>query len=120
MAEGDLRLSDEERKSLNATVDGMLESDDRGHIIADRFGGSNKNDNLAGQASSVNRPGGEYFELEEKFAKTLENQGSVHSRYVLNYTGSSVRPNGTRIEYEIHSSDGSGLGASKYVWNPKE
>ena len=120
MAEGDLRLSDAERKSLNATVDGMLEGDDRGHIIADRFAGSNKNDNLAGQASSVNRSGGEYFEMEEMFAETLQNKGSVHSRYVLNYTGSSVRPNGTRVEYEIHSSDGSGLGASKYIWNPKE
>ena len=120
MAEGDLRLSDAERKSLNASVDGMLEGDDRGHIIADRFAGSNKNDNLAGQTSSVNRSGGEYFEMEKMFAETLENKGSVHSRYVLNYTGSSVRPNGTRIEYEIYSSDGSGLGASKYIWNPKE
>ena len=120
MAEGDLRLSDADRKSLNAKVDGKLEGDDRGHIIGDRFAGSNKNDNLTGQASSVNRAGGEYFEMEEMFAETLENKGSVHSRYVLNYTGSSTRPNGTRIEYEIHTSDGSGLGASKYIWNPKE
>ncbi len=77
MAEGDLRLSDAERKSLNAKVDGMLEGDDRGHIIADRFGASNKNDNLVGQASSVNRSGGEYFELEDMFAETLENKGML-------------------------------------------
>ena len=97
--EGDLRLKDEGRDSLNAKIEDKWEGDDRGHIVGDRFYGSNQIDNIVAQWSSLNR--GEYKSMEDMFAKALADKKSVKVDYYLTYGDDTKRPDGFMVEYEI-------------------
>ena len=69
-AEGFLRLkSHEGRKAINDDVANMKEGDDKGHLIADMFDGSNHMDNLVPMDMHLNRS--EYKKMEERLAKAL-------------------------------------------------
>lgn len=98
-AEGDLRLKDGDRSPLNAKVEDMQPGDDRGHIIGDRFDGSNKIDNLLPQLSNVNR--GEFKAHEGQLSKALDEGKPVHVSYDLSYGDDSKRPNGLIADYTI-------------------
>lgn len=98
--EGNLVVKDGERASLNAKVADMGDNDQRGHIIADIFGGSNQNDNLVAQLKSVNQ--GSYKILENCFAELLRTQNQVHGNYSIEYGDSSSRPSAITVNYSIN------------------
>lgn len=99
--EGNLYMKDGDRASLNADVEDMEEGDDRGHIVADRFNGSNKIDNLVAQSSEVNR--GEYKALENELAKAVDEGHDVHVEYEIYYDeeSESKRPEEITVKYTI-------------------
>ena len=97
-AEGKIRVSGGTRKSLNTTVPDMGKFDQRGHIIADLFGGSNMNDNLVAQLSSVND--GAYKALEKKLAD-LTADHAVYAQYEILYADDTKRPACITVTYTV-------------------
>lgn len=92
-AEGDLMLRDGERNlyaQKNAGGDYRHDSDDGGHLIATRFGGSGNQDNLIAQDRYINR--GAYKSLENEWAKSLEKGNDVFVEIEPIYHGDSLRP----------------------------
>lgn len=98
--EGNLVVKDGERSSLNAKVVDMGDNDQRGHIIADIFGGSNQNDNLVAQLQPVNQ--GSYKILENCLADLSRSQNQVHGNYTIEYSDSSSRPSAITVNYSIN------------------
>ena len=98
--EGNLVVKDGERASLNAKVADMGDNDQRGHIIADIFGGSNQNDNLVAQLQPVNQ--GSYKILENCLADLSRSQNQVHGNYTIEYGDSSSRPSAITVNYSIN------------------
>lgn len=103
-ATGDLRLNEGARASINASMDDIgkgyqLITDHRGHIIADRFGGSNDLDNLIAQNGKLNQ--GQYSSLENKWAKALKEGKNVNVDIKLHYKNNSFRPYQFTINYTI-------------------
>lgn len=101
-AEGQLHLSEGDRKPLNDKVEGITEDDDRGHIFADRFDGSNHRDNLFPQLSEENR--GEYKAMENELAKAVEDGKEVTMSVELIYPEngeSEHRPDEVNVVYTI-------------------
>lgn len=98
--EGNLVVKDGERASLNAKVADMGDNDQRGHIIADIFGGSNQNDNLVAQLQPVNQ--GSYKILENCLADLSHSQNQVHGNYTIEYGDSSSRPSAITVNYSIN------------------
>lgn len=87
--------------------------DDAGHILADRFGGSPDLDNLLSQWSKINRSGGEYYKLEETWAKALDEGKEVYVDFDIHYPDNSKRPDWYDITYYID-----GEYTSKRIFNP--
>ena len=98
--EGNLAVKDGERASLNAKVADMRDNDQRGHIIADIFGGSNQNDNLVAQLQSINQ--GSYKILETSLADLLVSQNRVQGKYTIEYQDGSSRPSAITVNYSIN------------------
>ncbi len=98
--EGNLVVKDGERASLNAKVADMGDNDQRGHIIADIFGGSNQNDNLVAQLQPVNQ--GSYKILENCLADLSRSQNQVHGNYTIEYGDRSSRPSAITVNYSIN------------------
>ena len=98
--EGNLVVKDGKRASLNTKVADMGDNDQRGHIIADIFGGSNQNDNLVAQLQSVNQ--GSYKILENCLADLSRSQNQVHGNYTIEYGDSSSRPSAITVNYSIN------------------
>lgn len=98
--EGNLAVKDGERASLNAKVADMGNNDQRGHIIADIFGGSNQNDNLVAQLQSINQ--GSYKILESSLADLVVSQNRVHGNYTIEYQDGSSRPSAITVNYSIN------------------
>lgn len=74
--------------------------DERGHLIADMFGGSNQLANLIAQNGQVNK--GEYKALELLLKKALESGKVVEKvKIVLPYTDDSFRPDAFRFTYQL-------------------
>ena len=97
--EGSLKVKDGSRASLNAKVSGMGKRDQRGHILADIFGGSNQNDNLVAQLQSINQ--GAYKTLELNLASMVSSGHAVYGDYTLDYPTSSKRPSAITVIYSI-------------------
>lgn len=99
-ASGTIKDTDEGRKSLNDKVEGMEKGDQRGHVIADRFGASNRIDNLVPMMSEVNQ--GKYKSLEDHLAKESENH-DVRAEYFITYPkeGNTARPESITVHYSI-------------------
>lgn len=66
------------------------------------FGGSGNLDNLVAQARSVNRSGGDWYELEQRWSKALDDGGSVSVRIHINYSGESMRPDSFDVTHIIN------------------
>lgn len=98
--EGNLSVKDGERAALNAKVSDMRETDQRGHIIADIFGGSNQNDNLVAQLQSMNQ--GSYKVLESSLSDLIRSQNQVHGNYTIEYADHSSRPSAVTVNYSIN------------------
>lgn len=101
--EASLELSSDERGAMNARVTDMRDGDDRGHIVAARYNGSNGIDNLAPQMSEVNR--GEYKALENMLARERSAGHEVYAEYDLLYEDASGRPNAFVVSYRIDNGE---------------
>ena len=73
--------------------------DDRGHLIADRFGGDNTMANIVPQSKSVNH--GVVLEIENDMAVALREGKHVSGSITLSYSGKSYRPTGFTYSYDI-------------------
>lgn len=83
------------RKPLNVRMDDIAwgdqkEDDDRGHLIADQFDGSNESGNLTAQNKDVNRK--EVKDFEQQLAKEVEAGKKVEVKITVVYEGDSNRP----------------------------
>lgn len=78
-----------------------MPNDDGGHLIGNQFNGSGQIDNLVPQNSGINRSGGEWYKMEQDWAKTLKDGSSVKVDISPNYSGSSVRPDNFKVNYWI-------------------
>ncbi len=76
-----------------------LDGDDRGHLIADLFGGPNGLENMIPQDSEVNR--GEFKKYEEELANEVRNGKEVYVKIEPIYSGESARPYAVASSYTI-------------------
>ena len=101
-AEGKLRIDPVERDQnaqLKAGGNDRLETDNGGHLIANRFGGEG-DENLVAQDEILNK--GPYKRLESEWAKAVENSNEVYVKVEPEYRGESERPDKFRVSYTIN------------------
>ena len=89
----------DKRLRNNRTVPGKLPGDDAGHLIGNRFGGSNRADNLVAQLRHMNR--GAYNALERIWANAIRSGSTVSLDIRLQYDGDGVRPTGILVYQSI-------------------
>ena len=77
----------------------MLDSDDRGHLIADRFNGSGELENLVPMEGKLNK--GDYAKLEGTLADAVKDGADVRMKVEPVYSGDSNRPDEFRVSYTI-------------------
>ena len=104
-AEGKLQLKDHSGRnempdSRDAVAHGkMNDSDDRGHLIADRFNGSGELENLVPMDGKLNK--GDYQKLEGTLAEAVNDGADVRIKVEPVYNGDSNRPTEFRVSYSI-------------------
>ena len=106
-AEGTLRLKDDPSKHPNPDdvieVIGKgdeLKTDDRGHLIGNRFDGSGGMENFTAQDLKLNR--GEINQLEKMLAEKVENGDEVYLKIKPKYEGNSRRPTEYKYIYTVN------------------
>lgn len=77
----------------------MKDSDDRGHLIADRFNGSGELENLVPMDGKLNK--GDYAKLEDTLAEAVKGGADVRMKVEPVYSGDSNRPDAFRVSYTI-------------------
>lgn len=77
----------------------MSDSDDSGHLIADRFNGSGELENLVPMERSLNR--GDCAKLEGTLAEAVKDGADVRMKVEPVYNGDSNRPDEFRVSYSI-------------------
>ncbi len=77
----------------------MSDSDDSGHLIADRFNGSGELENLVPMERGLNR--GDYAKLEGTLAEAVKDGADVRMKVEPVYNGDSSRPDEFRVSYSI-------------------
>lgn len=101
---GKLHFSDGERKNIADSKAKIgkgdeLETDDRGHLIADRFDGGNGLENMTPQDAHVNRS--EVKKLENDLAKQLDENKDVYVNIRADYDDDSHRPSSYTYTYYV-------------------
>lgn len=87
----DIRKTDSyTREAHNSKTLDKVSTDDAGHIVAGRFGGSGELDNLISQNAHLNK--GEWKAMENTWVKALEQGGDVRVKIDIVYEGTSKRP----------------------------
>lgn len=76
------------------------ETDDRGHLIGDRFDGSNGLENMVPQDSKINK--GEFNQFENQLAKEVSAGNDVRVKIEPIYSGESRRPDAIGVTYSIN------------------
>ena len=104
-AEGQLHVKDHEGRremdSRSAVDKGdMKKTDDRGHLIADRFNGSGGIENLVPMDSELNQHG-DYNKMENTLAEAVQDGAKVELKVEPVYEGNSTRPSEFRVTYSI-------------------
>lgn len=89
----------EGRLQHNPNSPGKLPGDQAGHVIGDRFGGSPELDNILSQLGKSNQ--GSYKQLENQWARALENGQNVQVDIRTYYHPDGVRPKSYYIRYWI-------------------
>lgn len=92
------RLEIEDSKSAIGRGEWRLD-DERGHVIADRFGGDNTMANIVPQSKYANH--GVISEIENEMAIALNEGKRVSGSIELSYSGSSYRPTEFTYSYDI-------------------
>lgn len=77
----------------------MAYTDDRGHLIADRFNGSGELENLVPMEGKLNK--GDYAKLEDTLAEAVKDGADVRLKVEPVYEGDAVRPTEFRVSYSI-------------------
>lgn len=90
-----IRNNEAQRMITNAVTD------DGGHLIAKRFGGSGDIDNLVAMDRNINR--GSYKKIENEMAKALEEGKKVSYNVNIKYAKFNKRPSKFNIKYCIDS-----------------
>lgn len=104
-AEGKLQVKDHKgRNEMPDTRDvvahgQMADSDDRGHLIADRFNGSGELENLVPMEGKLNK--GDYAKLEDTLAEAVKDGADVRMKVEPVYSEDSNRPDEFRVTYTI-------------------
>lgn len=104
-AGGQLQVKDHEgRRDMDprAAVDkgDMRESDDRGHLIADRFNGSGGIENLVPMDSDLNQHG-DYMKMENTLADAMQSGAKVELKVEPIYQADASRPSEFKVTYRI-------------------
>ena len=104
-AEGQLQVKDHEgRRDMDprSSVDkgDMRKTDDRGHLIADRFNGSGGLENLVPMDSDLNQHG-DYMKMENTLADAMQDGAKVELKVEPIYESNSTRPSEFRVTYSI-------------------
>ena len=97
--EGILRLEDGKRNTDHQTCAGgedREEYDQGGHLVATRFGGSERLDNIVAMDSHLNQV--EYKKMENEFAADLTQHKKVFVYIELDYPDGSLRPKTICVE----------------------
>ena len=118
--EGTLRLEDGKRNldhQAKAGGEYRMETDEGGHLIATRFGGSEKIDNIVPMDIHVNRA--EYKVIENEWASELKKGNQVDVRVSCKYEESSARPTAFVVKYRVTEQDGSTRIEMKTIENMK-
>lgn len=107
--EGSLQLEKGKRNTDHQTKAGgedRRETDEGGHIIATRFNGSGKVDNIVPMDKDLNH--GEYWKLEKEWADALSEEPpkKVDVEIRCKYTDDSERPESIRVRYVISDENG--------------
>lgn len=119
--EGTLRLEEGTRDPEHQRKAGgkdRLEHDDGGHLIATRFDGSGKIDNIVPMDSHLNRS--DYKAMENGWAKALEEGKTVDVAIDCKYEGNSERPKEFRVKYVVSDESGEIERRSKSFKNKEE
>lgn len=102
-AEGKLRLKDpqfvRDMEEINKGDQNYKKTDDRGHLIAHQFGGSDKLENIVPMDAKLNQ--GDFAGLENSLAKAVENGSDVKLKVEPRYTDNTNRPSSFRVSYTI-------------------
>nr|WP_282446227.1 DNA/RNA non-specific endonuclease [Paenibacillus silvae] len=82
---------------------GRLSDDDGGHLVGAQFKGPKDIDNLVPQNSQINRSGGEWYNMESKWADALREipPKKVTVKIEPVYSGTSMRPDSFEVTYQI-------------------
>lgn len=101
---GDLYISNSERGNIKDSMEAIGKGyqwfgDQRGHLIGDRFGGSNGLENLIPQDANINLS--DFKKLENQWAKALEDGKKVSVNINIIYEKQSFRPKGFVISSNI-------------------
>ena len=105
-AEGKLQLKDHDgynkiKESRETVAHGkMAESDDRAHLIGDRFNGSGELENLVPMDAKLNQ--GDYKKLENTLADAVKDGKDVRLKVEPVYENNSFRPTEFRVSYSIN------------------
>lgn len=76
-----------------------LSSDQRGHLIADRFNGDNKMGNLVAMNGNLNQ--GEFKKFENELADLVKEGKKVNVEIIIEYAEDSNRPDIFQVYYEV-------------------
>lgn len=80
-----------------------IEGDDRGHLIGDQFGGSNRLENMIPQDANINR--NEFKKFENELAQEVKNGKEVIVKMEPVYDGNSRRPDAIIVIYSIDGNE---------------
>ena len=105
---GTLRLEEGKRNldhQRKAGEEDRKETDDGGHLIACRFDGSGKVDNIVPMDKGLNR--GEYKGMENHWAQELKDGNRVDVDIKVKYEGDSKRPEKINVREKVTEPDNS-------------
>ena len=104
-AEGVLQKKDHDGRRTMESRDkvdkgDMKTTDDRGHLIADRFNGSGGIENLVPMDAKLNQ--GDYKALESTLSDAVNDGAKVNYKVEPLYIGESTRPSEFKVPYSIN------------------
>lgn len=107
-AEGKLQLRNRDRLTIKDSLEDIgkgdeKETDNKGHVIADRFNGSNGLENIVAQDTTLNCV--DYNKFETQLAKEVSAGKDVFMRVDLDYPGNSYRPDSFLVSYSINGEE---------------
>lgn len=98
--EGDIVIKDGDRKTINTGIPDMKDTDQRGHIIGDKFNGDNGLGNLLPMDAKLND--GDFKKFENELKAAVKAGNDVHVKIEPQYSDDSKRPTSFKVTYTIN------------------